>query len=135
VEFSAADKEIVKQFLQDTDIHITVDRHSSQRHIDADMLTIPAEITDNMVVAVTPAKKSGEKYWIAQVLGKKEDNPVVYSLRYYDYSKQKKGWVLMKENNAYGTCPHSAILYAGIEFNLNNTMKAHCLEHLQAITE
>ncbi len=56
-------------------------------------------------------------------------------MRYYKYSKQKKGWILIKGNQAYGTCPHSAVLYAGIEYNLNNTMKAHCLEHLQAVVD
>ena len=98
-----------------------------------ELLTIPADIPENMIVAVQPSRNSSEKYWLAQVIGVKETNPKVYNLRYYNYSKQSKSWKLMRGQLAYGTAAHSAILLAGIEFNINNTMKAHCVKQLQYV--
>lgn len=60
-----------------------------------ELITIPAEIPENMIVAVQPSKNSTEKYWLAQVTGLKQTDPKVYNLRYYNYSKQSKSWKLM----------------------------------------
>jgi hypothetical protein len=135
VHIQQIDQEIVKTFLQDVSIHLTVEERSSQNHVDVDLITIPSIIPNKMVIAVKPTKISTDKYWLAQVVDKKDDDPLTYNLHYYTYSKQKKGWVLMKGNNAWGTTPHSAVIYAGIEFNQNQTMKAHCIRHLQHLTK
>lgn len=121
--------------MQDVSIRITVEEHSSQHHVDLDLLTIPAVIASKMVIAVKPTKTSTDKYWIAQVVSQKCSDPLEYNLHYYQYSKQKNGWVLMKGNKAWGSAPHSAVIYAGVEFNQNQTIKAHCMRHLQQVTK
>ncbi len=41
----------------------------------------------------------------------------------------------MRGDQAYGTAPHSAILYAGIEFTNAGKMKESFVKHLQHILE
>ena len=81
-----------------------------------------------MVVAVTPTKASGDRFWIAKVTFIKTNNLLVYHIQYYNYNKTKKCWVIMKEKQAYGTCPHDAIIAANIEFNNNMTIKSASID-------
>jgi len=91
VELTPVNHNAIKGFLQDTEIEIHIAESSLQVQINANLLTIPQVIPDNMVVAVTPTHNSSDKYWIAQVLSKKTSNLLTYNLRYYKYSKQKSG--------------------------------------------
>jgi hypothetical protein len=83
-----------------------------------------------MDVAVTPSSNSQDSFWVANILSLKSEQPLIYNIRYYNYSKSKKGWVLMKGEGAYGWVPHTAILAAGIEFNANKSMKAASVQHI-----
>ena len=133
VELTPVNRNAIKGFLQDTEIEIHVAESFSRVQINANLLTIPQVIPDNMVVAVTPTCNLSDKYWIVQVLSKKTSNLLTYNLRYYKYSKQKSGWQLMREQNAYRTAAYSAVLYAGVEFNANSSMKKACVKHIQHV--
>ena len=39
----------------------------------------------------------------------------------------------MRGQNAYETAAHSAVLYAGVEFNVNSSMKKACVKHIQHV--
>lgn len=123
----------MKQLLQDADIHIVATQHNSQHLIDVELVTIPSEIPDLMNIAVQPSAGYSDLYWLARVESKKTDQPLVYNLQYYQYNKTKKGWNLMRSNQAYSTVPHNAILLAGIEFNNNMSLKADYVKQLQHI--
>lgn len=123
----------LKQLLQDVDVHIVTTNHNSQHLIDAELVTIPAEIPNLINIAVQPSAGYFDLYWLACVENKKTTQPLVYNLQYYQYNKTKKGWNLMCGNQAYGTTPHNAILLVGIEFNNNISLKADHVKLLQYI--
>lgn len=133
MDLAPVDKEVVKQFLQDTDVAIVLSSQSSQGELDNDLIVVPNHIPNNMIVAVQPPKSSSDKYWVACVTDTRSESPLTYNLRYYSYSKTKKRWSVMRGKNAYGTTRHEAILYAGIEFTNSGQMKTSCVKHLQHI--
>ena len=112
---------------------MAVDVHSGRNSIGSAKdhhVSVPAHVPNGMDIAVTPSANSLEKFWVANIVSVKTEQPLVYNIRYYNYSKSKKGWVLMKGEEAYGWVPHSAILAAGIEFNANKSMKAASVQHI-----
>ena len=114
--------EKVKDYIQDVEVHITVGARLSMSNAEKYHIPVPSLVPDNMIVALRPKKNSIDSYWIAKITSTKTEKPLVYNVRYYDYNKQRKCWVLMKGGSAYGTVDHGGILAAGIEFNKNNTI-------------
>jgi len=61
------------------------------------------------------------------------EKPLSYRVRYYDWSRNHKCWLLQRGKGAYGTCPHESILLFGVEFNSNGTLTAATLNHLNYV--
>jgi hypothetical protein len=92
------------------------------------IVPVPAIVPNDMIIAVQPSANSQDDFWVAMVQSVRSDQPLVYNIRYFNYNKSKKAWVLMKGTGAYGWVPHTAIIAAGIEFNTNNSMKASSIK-------
>ena len=103
---------------------VITQRNSVEAALANHAIPVPELILSDMVVALTPAKSSKEMFWIAKVCSTKSSAPLQYNVRYYQFSKQKKCWVLMKGAGAYGTAPHSSVIAAGLQFNPNFTLTA-----------
>src|SRR5882757_3965179 len=96
------DQELVNTYLQQVPVSVSVTNtrnsvESAKNHV----IPVPSTIPTGMVIAVTPSSNSQDKYWVAQVTSTKSDSPLIYNIRYYNYSKVKHGWVLMKGEGAY----------------------------------
>lgn len=85
---------------------------------------MPLNIPVGMVVAVRPDNNSTDQYWLATVTEVCQTTPIKYNLRYYQFNKSKKHWILMKGKQAYVVVKLAGILFAGVEFNQNMTISA-----------
>jgi hypothetical protein len=125
-------QELIKNYLQDTLIRVVVGNINSTTSAANYHIPVPARIPEKINIAVRAPANSQDCYWVAIVLSEKSEQPLVYNLRYYNYNKSKKNWVLMKGTSAYGWVSHSAVLVAGLEFNNDNSMKAGSVKHVTA---
>ena len=119
------DQELIDSYLQQLSVTVTVlNNRNSIGATKSHYVLVPAHILDDMNIAVTPTANSQDKFWVALAGTVKTEQPLIYNIRYYNYSKFKKGWVLIKGEGVYGWVPHKAIIAAGIEFNNDKSMKA-----------
>lgn len=124
--------ELIREFLQDTDVVLSVGTNSSISSLNKDKLVpVPSKIFVMTNIAVLPHPSASERYWLARVEDVRTEVPLVYSIRFYKYNKNKKCWTLMRGATAYGTTPHAAILVGCIEFNVNNTLKASSINQIE----
>ncbi len=128
-------EERIKEYIQDTEIKFIVTNENSMSHIAPEMISIPARIPIDTDVAVCPTKKSTDQYWLANITGILQEDPLVYELHYYNFNKQKKVWIKMKGNGAYGKCPHKAVIMAGINFNKDGSLTAHSKQQLTHVLQ
>lgn len=123
----------IQEFLQDTDISMATSSRSAQEVIDSSLLSIPETIPVGSIIACLASKASKQRYWIAKVLNVHAEHPVIYKVRYFDWSVNLKAWTLQRGKNAYGTCPHESVLLFGVQFNTNGTMTAATMNHLNYV--
>lgn len=128
--FHEVDFEIVKRFFQPTIINIVVEDQSAMGKVRNELVTIPDVVPVGMVVAVKP-NDGEDPYWLAKVSEIISKQPLKYKLHYYERNKQLKACKLMKGKYSFGTCPHGAVLFAGVEFNLNGSMKTDSAEKIR----
>ena len=112
---------MVKNFLQPTEINVTVENESAMSKVWKELVIVPERIPVGMVVAVLPDKPE-DRYWLAQVV-EVEEQPLKYRLHFYEHNNQLKIWKLMKGKQSHGSCQHGAVIFAGVQFNQNNSMK------------
>ena len=112
---------MVKKFLQPTEINVTVENESAMSKVRKELVIVPERIPVGMVVAVLPDKPE-DRYWLAQVV-EVEEQPLKYRLHFYERNNQLKIWKLMKGKRSHGSCQHGAVIFAGVQFNQNNSMK------------
>jgi len=116
---------LIDSYLQQIPVAVTVLNNRNSIAASKDhYVPVPARIPNGMNIAVTPTANSQDKFWVALTGTVRTEQPLIYNIRYYNFSKSKQGWVLMKGEGAYGWVPHSAIIAAGIEFNNDKSMKA-----------
>ena len=119
---------MVNEYLQNTDVAIVVNsERNSTKAAERYDIPVPAVISANMTVAVRPPANSEDKFWLCIVTELKSHEPLSYNIRYYNYNKAKKGWILMKGPGAYSWVRHNVIIAAGIEFNANRSLKANSI--------
>lgn len=112
---------MVKKILQPTEINVTVENENAMSKVRNELVIVPEKIPVGMVVAVLP-DNSEDKYWLAKVV-EVEEQPLKYRLHFYERNNQLKIWKLMKGKQSHGTCHHEAVIFAGVQFNQNNSMK------------
>ena len=127
--FPIVDPEIVNRFLQPTIVNIVVEDQTAISKVRNELVIIPELIPVGMVIAVSP-NNGEDPYWLACVTAIISHQPIKYKLHYYERNKQHKVWKLMKGKYSSGTCPHGAVLFAGVEFNQNGSMKKDSTEKI-----
>jgi hypothetical protein len=120
----------IQKFLQKTEISFSVNNNNSMHHVAPELVTIPAVIPTGTVVAVLASKKSGEKYWLAEVTNVYDRTPPKYDLHFYRFDKAKKSWIKMRGNGAYGSCKHESIIMAGLHFVSSGSLSEHSKKQL-----
>lgn len=120
----------MKQFLQPTVLNVVVAEHSAMGKVRNELVTVPQVVPVGMVVAVKP-DDGADQYWLAKVSEVTSKQPLKYKLHYYEHNKQLKAWKLMKGKFSVGSCPHGAVLFAGVEFNQNGSMKKDSAEKIK----
>ena len=136
ISSQAVDQDLINNYLQDTTVKVVLGSNSSAASASNYNIPVPALVPNEMVVAVIATAASNDKYWVAKVLNVKSDEPLTYNLRYYSFSKAKKGWMIMRGTTAYGSVAHSAIMVAGLEFNQDLSMKASSVKRIShALTQ
>ena len=80
----AIDVELVKKFLQSTTVAVSVDQNiTSITAADAYNIPVPAVVPENMNIAVLPTTNSEDKFWLAIVTGLHSEQPLAYTICYY----------------------------------------------------
>ena len=120
----------IREFLQDTDVCITLTHQSSVIAAEDYDIPVPEKVPSGMIVALLPPTTSRDKYWVAAVTTICQEEPLVYNVRYLQYNKTRKGWISMSGAGAYGWAPHSSILVAPVELNQNHSMKQDSLRRI-----
>lgn len=125
----------VKQFLQDVDLNVFVDRTNAQDDLDATEVVVPSEIPLNMLVVVRPGTGAlvNEAFWLARVIEVLDSGR--YKLRYFKHDSSKKKWAPGIGKAWYGTCSHDAILLAGVNMNEDGSITAASLRHINFVVK
>ena len=125
----------IGQYLQDTDIHMATSTRTALERMDSSFLTIPEQVQPNTIIACVASKSSQDRYWIAQILEVQSEDPNVYKVRFYDWSVNQRSWTLQRGKRAHGSCPHDSVILLGVQFNLNGSLTAATVNHLNFVLQ